>query len=202
MFCPKCGKAMLERENDYYCMRDDVRIDKKTGKQVTTEDLFLEGHPGLKRLKENLRQKLVKHFQALYIDGYAYLEVDESYIYIFEDSLRISIGALEPAFDFNIGYDAISVLQVTQEREITALRTYVLGPALAALFKKRTLVLNIGFNDSLGLLQVPSFKMARNDLDECYDLIIERIAKAKGKELEYVRDRGGEHYPDLRFPSL
>jgi len=181
-------------------MKDDVLVDKMTGNQITSEDIFLEGHPGLKRLSQELRRKLVKHFEALYIDGYAYLEVNEAYLSIFEDFLTVSIGVTEPAFDFNIKYDKIKVLQVTQEREITALRSYLLGPALAALFKKRTLILNIGFEDSLGLLENPSFKMAKPDLDECYKQIIERIARAKGKKLEYIQEQGGTHYPDLRFP--
>ena len=30
MLCPKCGKQMLERQEDFYCMKDDILIDKKT----------------------------------------------------------------------------------------------------------------------------------------------------------------------------
>jgi hypothetical protein len=160
MFCPKCGKPMLDRDNDFYCMKDYVLIDKKTGKQVTAEDQIT----GLKRLDENLRRKLIKYFPALYVDGYAYLETNEAFIYVFEDFLRVSIGTSEPTFDFNLKYDTIEALQVLEEREITALRTYLIGPTLAALFKKRTLILDIGFSDSLGLQQNPSLRWQRTIL--------------------------------------
>jgi len=33
VICSKCGKAMLERENDYYCLRDDVLV-KKTQQEI------------------------------------------------------------------------------------------------------------------------------------------------------------------------
>jgi hypothetical protein len=36
----------------------------------------------------------------------------------------------------------------------------VLGPVLAALYKKETMTLNVGFRDETGLLQTPCFKIA------------------------------------------
>jgi hypothetical protein len=63
-------------------------------------------------------------------------------------------------------------VNVTQEREITALRTFFVGPFWASLFKKENKFLNIGFRDESGLLQVLCFKMAGERVWDCYELVI------------------------------
>jgi hypothetical protein len=180
----------------WYCYKDDqiwLAVEKRW---VEKEDSIR----GFNRLSKELRQNLLKYFSTLYIDGYANFEVGEAFIYIFENYLRVSIGAPKPTVEFNLKYDAIKSLLVTQEREITSLRTFLLGAVLAASFKKTTLILNMSFTDSLGLLQSPSFKLAKDDLDECYQLIIERIAKAKGAGLR-IADEQTKHYTDFVMPN-
>ena len=41
IICSKCGKPMLERENDYYCMKDDVLI-KKTQQEIQPSSRMVE----------------------------------------------------------------------------------------------------------------------------------------------------------------
>lgn len=182
MLCPKCGKQMLERQEDFYCMKDDILIDKKTG---TEKAGISVREPGLDLLPSDLQSKVVKSFYCLYVDGYEDIEASEAVIYIFDEFVRVSTYFdLEFAqgrvpFELDLPYKSIQLLNVSLEREITALRTWLIGPVLGALFKKETLMLNIGFNDERGLLQIPSFKMEKNEVHDCYRLINERMAKAK-----------------------
>ena len=179
MLCPKCGKQMLERQEDSYCLKDDILIDKKTGREKT-------GVSALELLASDLQSRVVKYFYCLYVDGYADIESSEAVVYIFDEFVRVSTyfgheflahGRLP--FHLDLPYKSIQLLNVSLEREITALRTWLIGPVLGALFKKETLMLNIGFIDERGLLQIPSFKMEKNEVHDCYRLIHERMAKAK-----------------------
>jgi len=53
------------------------------------------------------------------------------------------------------------------------------GPLLAAAFKKKTTSLIVAFCDEHGLLQLPSFKMADDEIDDCYHTIIEKMRLAR-----------------------
>lgn len=76
-------------------------------------------------------------------------------------------------------YASIEVLNISQDREITALRIFLIGPVFAAWFKKKTLVLTIGVRENDGLLQLPSFEMETSVIDSCYEKLYDRIQKAK-----------------------
>ncbi len=171
--CPKCGKPMQERDRDYYCLKDDLLVDKKTGSEVS----WIDRYSPLQYLSEERRATVIKYFEALYIDGYANLETNThiAVVYVFDHTLHIVIVRQDGPIHLNVPYESIKLLNVTEEREITALRTWLVGPMFAALFKQESKLLNIGFTGELGLLEIPSFKMTKTDIDTCYRLISEKI---------------------------
>jgi hypothetical protein len=128
----------------------------------------------LEALPPNLASKLVSYYRALYIDGYGNAGISTAIVYLFTDGIRLQFDKNQ----IDLSYDAIEVLIVTAEREITALRTFVLGAVLAAAFKKETKVLVIGFRDGFGLLQMPSFKMGELEIEDCYNKILTRRSKS------------------------
>lgn len=184
MNCPRCGKQMLEREKDYYCLKDDLLIDKKTGGEVSWIDRF----SALQYLSQERRGTVIKYFEAFYIDGYANLETNAhiAVIYIFDDTLHLVIVRQDETqhLHLDIPYGSVKLLNVTEEREISALRTWVVGPAFGALWKQESKFLNIGFTSELGLLEIPSFKMTKTDIDTCYRMINEKIRAIRESEGE------------------
>jgi hypothetical protein len=125
------------------------------------------------------RGELVPFFTALYIDGYEDVWSGEATISLGEKEIAILVGQTGNQTAFKVAYDRIESLNVLQEREITALRTFLIGPTFAAWFKKKTRTLTIGFRDQLGLMQIPSFKMANSDISSCYKRILEQVEKSR-----------------------
>jgi len=154
-FCIHCGKEMRYSQESKMWVCDDCQVSR---------DGILEALP------PNLASKLVSYYRALYIDGYGNAGISTAIVYLFTDGIRLQFDKKQ----INLSYDAIEVLTVTAEREITALRTFVLGAVLAAAFKKETKVLVIGFRDKFGLLQLPSFKMGKLGIEDCYNKILTR----------------------------
>jgi len=137
-------------------------------------------------LPPDMQGKVVKLFYCLYVDGYGDTETSESILYIFDGFVRMSTHYRQEVSTYkgktialDIPYESIRLLNISLDREITAARTLLIGAFLAAHFKQETLTLNIGFVDERGLLQIPSFKMEKNEVHDCYRLINERTVKAK-----------------------
>ncbi len=168
---------MLERENDYYCMKDDVLVDKRTGQEV------LPSAP----------KPLFGTYDAFYFDGYrAYLSC-RAKILLKPAGLSISAGDSKYGWSKNLNYTEIESLNITHERETTGLRTFLIGPLWAAVFKKETRLITIGFRDDLGMLQTPSFKILHSEpLSEtptevtmqCYDTILQKIRESKATSMD------------------
>lgn len=124
-------------------------------------------------------------YDAFYVDGYRNLTAKLATISLSEQSIKINLSDPSAdssnALELEFPYPSIEVLNITQEREITALRTWLIGPVFAAWFKKKTLTLTIGVREKDGLLELPSFKMETGIINGCYDNLYERIQKAKTK---------------------
>src|SRR5208337_527105 len=99
------------------------------------------------------------------------------FLFILEPSINI---ILDRGREIEIKYPSIESLNILLQREITALRTFLVGPFFAAWLKKETKTLAIGFRDELKLIQTPTFVLQDNDeLARCYNLIMEQIRKGK-----------------------
>jgi DNA-directed RNA polymerase subunit RPC12/RpoP len=136
----------------------------------------------LTALSEDQRKEVYALFDALYIDGYGTLETRSASIYVFEDRLLTlfrRVGFEADDIRVTVNFDSIESLSVLQEREVTALRTFLVGPVLAAWLKKKTRILAIGFRDELGLIQTPNFKMVDLDVEQCYNAILDQLKKSK-----------------------
>jgi hypothetical protein len=196
---------MLERESDFYCMKDDFLIDKKTGKQVTMEDLTSLSRPPSPEEMQRYYYVDDHTYDTLYIDGYQDCRSNRAMLSILSNSIKVQIvwqtaEWLEPheVASFEVPYTSLEVVNVIHEREITALRTFLIGPLFAALFKKEDLFLNLGFRDEANLLQVPCFKIARGEIWNCYETIVRRLRKNKGlSEAEVLhKDYPGDNQTD------
>ena len=63
-----------------------------------------------------------------------------------------------------IPIDKIEDAKIVTEKEISALRVFLIGPVLGTLFKKTNKAFEIDFRDSHGILQHPIFQF--KDLDD------------------------------------
>lgn len=155
-----------EEEQRWYCLKDDqVWLGKEQRWLKSKQEMGV--------------------YDAFYVDGYRNLTSKLATISLSEQSIKINFSDPSPdssnALELEFPYPSIEVLNITQEREITALRTWLIGPVFAAWFKKKTLTLTIGVREKDGLLQLPSFKMETSIINSCYDNLYERIQKAKAK---------------------
>jgi len=183
--CRICGKPMILLDEEalrYYCSKDNQVWLGRERKWVG------QGPDEIEKKGE---------FYALYVDGYRNLTGKLAMISLAEQSIKInffepptdSYDALRPisfkvsrAISLNqleFPYSSIEVLNIGMEREITALRTFLIGPVFAAWFKKKTLTLTIGVREKDRLLQLLSFKMETSTINDCYDRVYERLQKAK-----------------------
>jgi len=164
---------LMDKESQrWYCFNDDqvwLGNEKRWGREVSQTKLSAMAA----KYGGN-----VSSFEAVYIDGFANLEMGGALIALTESSLNIFLENTQT--ELEIRYDSIESLNVNLDREITASRTFVLGPVLAAYFKQETKVLTIGFKDELGLIQTPIFKLkSKEELTKCYNSIREQIRKRK-----------------------
>jgi len=120
-------------------------------------------------------------FEVVYVDGFANREMSGGVIALTDSSLNILFE--NPQTELKISYTSIESLSVNLEREITALRTFLVGPTFAAWLKKETKTLAIGFRDELKLIQTPRFVLYDNDhLARCYNSIMKQIRKNRRTE--------------------
>jgi hypothetical protein len=169
--CPKCRVRLDVRWSFSLC--------PKCGRKYAPEEFELIP-------EEQLAEGKFRLYQAIYLDGYRDLQPSPSTISLREKNFEFLIGEAENRVAIERGYDAIQSLNLLQEREITALRTFLMGPTFAALLKKNTRTLTIGFRDELGLMQTLAFKMTEEDLEACYEKMMNRIRKLKGLPEEHV----------------
>lgn len=176
--CNNCGTRLtyLEESQNWYCIRCDKKFHVSP---AGLEPVLSEWEEKLQEL-EKRGGTILATYDALYYGGYGSVRNLASTIVLLADCIYVDILNELSA---EVPYGSIEVLHMHPEREITALRTYAIGPVLAAAFKKETHLLTIGFRDKLGILQIPSFKIAENDkyggLDRCYTAIVEQIRKTK-----------------------
>jgi hypothetical protein len=196
-------KLLDEAEQRWYCHKDDITFhvkgDEWRGLSVEEEDRL--GVPQKRTAKEVAAAEKAELFlyrdtheyDAIYVDGYRdLLHANPVKLILLPEGVRIELGEMKgegfgnnysekwvatDSFDF--AYTTVEAVNVVREREITALRTFLIGPVLAAAFKKENRILNVGFRDKLGLLQMPSFKIAREGVQECYEIIVKRMLKSK-----------------------
>ena len=188
---------MLERENDWYCMKDDVILQKeiKLSAALQTPSCKVCGRAMALQDEANQRWYCYRDdvtlyskeerwvglptaadtgtYPAFYVDGYADARSGYATIQLLQDSLLVMLTDPERRLEFP--YAHVEVLSISHEREITALRTFLIGPILAAAFKKGTLLLTVGFRDEIGLLQLPMFRMGKDTLYQCYATIIQKL---------------------------
>jgi hypothetical protein len=120
-------------------------------------------------------EKIITSFPAIYLEGLGDVRSWGAFLFISEPSLNI---ILDSGREIEIEYTSIESLNILLQREITALRTFLIGPTFAAWLKKETKTLSIGFRDELKLIQTPKFVLQDNDeLTRCYNLIMEQIQK-------------------------
>jgi len=137
-------------------------------------------------------------YDALYIGGYRDVKSSSAVFSLLSNSVRVQLIKQEghltgPGLKgswrketvsakelFEVPYTSLEIVNVTKEREVTALRTFFIGPVLAALFKKENMLLNLGFHDAeTGLLETPYFKIAHGNIWDCYNAITKKLALAK-----------------------
>lgn len=56
--CPKCGKQLIEREKDYYCLKDDALFDKQTRQQILPEIYSEETESDYEEAKRRFRANM------------------------------------------------------------------------------------------------------------------------------------------------
>jgi hypothetical protein len=186
--CRLCGQPMKlvnEAEQRWYCYKDgEVWFGKEQKWRMYGDQI----NPAfLDRLEREEHQKVLRTFAVLYIDGWANIRATQAHIYLLTNEVHIVCypsGSIpiygDPTnIQTDIPYERIELLNVTQEREITALRTWLVGPVLSAWLKKKTMILTIGFRNEFGLLEVPSFKVSDDEIDDCYRSISDRIHEVK-----------------------
>src|SRR5208337_5390014 len=102
------------------------------------------------------------------------------FLFILEPSISI---ILDNGRELEIKYASIESLNILLQREITALRTFLVGPMFAAWLKKETKTLAIGFRDELKLIQTPKFVLQDDvELARCYNSIMKQIRKNRRTE--------------------
>jgi len=176
--CPSCGRELqyLEESKAWYCLSCDKKFVPSEDRSKLRE---IEVTKQVRNLTPDQEQKLVKQYEAVYIDGFLDMGMDTVTISVLTDSVSIFFDNYH--YEMNLPYVSIELLNVAHEREITALRTFLIGPLFAAAFKKTTRILTIGWRDELNLLHLPSFKMAEdNDVYLCYATIYRRLKQIRG----------------------
>lgn len=197
---------MLERENDWYCLKDDVIV-RKTKKPADKPGT--PGTPGCAVCglgmvlldSDNERWYCyqddvtfygkeerwvgvpapsdINSYPAIYVDGFGNEETGHATIELFEDTVRVKFTDYQPEKELEFPYTHIEVLNINQEREITGLRTFLVGPVLAAAFKKGVLELMVGFRDENELLQLPKFQMEKDTIYNCYATVLAKMRAAR-----------------------
>jgi hypothetical protein len=120
-------------------------------------------------------ENVIASFPAIYLEGLGDIRSWGGFLFISEPSFNI---ILDSGREIEIEYASIESLNILLQREITALRTFLIGPMFAAWLKKETKTLSIGFRDELNLIQTPKFVLQDNvELTRCYNLIMEQIRK-------------------------
>jgi len=180
--CPSCGRKLqwLEETKVWYCGRCDKMFLPSEQDSSRLEEVPPKWMQA-RNLTADQKRRLIKQYDAVYIDGFIDMNMDTATISVLSDSIQIFFE--NHHYEMSLPYGAIELLTLTQEREITALRTFLIGPLLAAAFKKRTRVITIGWRDELGLLHLPSFKMAEDEyVGDCYTTIWKRLKELKEKK--------------------
>jgi len=122
-------------------------------------------------------ENVIAFFPTIYLEGLGDVQSSGGLLFITEPSLNI---VFDSGTEVEIKYASIESLNLLLQREITALRTFLIGPTFAAWLKKETKTLAIGFRDELKLIQTPIFVLKDNgELTRCYNLIMEQIRKNK-----------------------
>jgi hypothetical protein len=174
---------MQEMQTDWYCLNDDILLDKRSEKQWNPTTPMAE-RLGLGLLPLEIRGKTMKAYNVIYVDGYGNVGAAQGYIHLLPEAVHIVVGDKpETCFQFDVSYGSIQVFNITLEREISALRTWLVGPVLAAWWKKKTRSLTIGFQNELGVIEMPMFKMTDYDINDCYQTIVGRIRDAKDRKV-------------------
>jgi len=179
----------------WYCYKDDQvwlvgekrwlhaveTGDMREGDPVTCEGCKLVySYPAAAFASRRMGENVIASFGAIYIEGLGDVQSCGGFLFILEPSLNI---ILDSGRELEIKYASIESLNILLQREITALRTFLVGPLFAAWLKKETKTLAIGFRDELKLIQTPTFKLEDNvELTRCYNLITEQIRKSKRTE--------------------
>ena len=180
--CSSCGGKLqwLEETKVWYCGHCDKMFlpsDEDPSKLKEVEPKWRQA----RNLTAEQKQRLIKQYDAVYIDGFVDMTMDTATISVLSDLLHIFFD--NHHYELSLPYSTIELLTLTQEREITALRTFLIGPLFAAAFKKRTRLITIGWRDELGLLHLPSFKMAEDEyVGDCYTTIWKRLKELKEKK--------------------
>jgi hypothetical protein len=166
-----------EIDQRWYCFKDDLLYSALEGK-------WSDEPPSSEAEKNEYYYRKEHAYEAIYVDGYQDCQTSSAKITILSDGILLQItnrnDQPREVASIKIPYPSLEVVNVTEEREITALRTFIAGPLLAALFKKENKFLNLGFRDENGLLQNPCFKIARGEIWNCYELILKRLRRRKG----------------------
>jgi len=177
MRCPDCGKELqyLEESKTWYCLSCDKKFIPSAKDQSKLQEVI---EKRIRNLTPEQEQSLIKQYEAVYIDGFLDMGMDTTTISVLTDSISIFFD--NHHYELNLPYSSIRLVNLTQEREITALRTFLIGPLFAAAFKKKTRILTIGWHDELDLLHLPSFKMAEDaDVGDCYATIFRRLKQIR-----------------------
>ena len=170
----------LDKEK-WYCFRDDLVY-------LSDSEKWSDEPPESEEQKNERYYYNQDHvYDAVYVDGYQDCQTNSAKISILPHSVEVHI-IYQPRMEdepreiasLKIPYSSLEIVNITQEREITALRTFLVGPVFASLFKKENKFLNLGFRDENGLLQNPCFKIARGEIWNCYELIAKRLRRTKG----------------------
>ncbi|MGO9643624.1 MAG: hypothetical protein ACLPY5_02620 [Candidatus Bathyarchaeia archaeon] len=127
-----------------------------------------------------MRENVIASFPAIYLEGLGDIQSSSGFLFISKPSLNI---IFDSGRELEIKYASIESLNILLQREITALRTFLVGPMFAAWLKKETKTFAIGFRDELKLIQTPKFVLQDDgELTRCYNLIMEQIRKRLQQE--------------------
>ena len=91
------------------------------------------------------RENVIDSFVAIYIDDLGNTESCRGFLFLLEPSLNI---ILDGGRELEVKYTSVESLNILQQREITALRVFLVGPMWAAWLKKETKTLAIGLEMS------------------------------------------------------
>lgn len=188
--CKVCNKPMrlLDENTDrWYCFDDDLLFEehrwsdetKITSPEEDERFFYVDEH----------------NYDAFYVDGYmGVLKCNGARLKLLQNTIHVELGHWEswsqkeagraPKFTavemLDIPYDKVEAVNIVREREITALRTFLIGPLFAAWFKREDHLLVVGFRDKYGLFQSPTFKIAQFKVQGCYSIIFKRVLRSRG----------------------